>query len=172
MRVEQGGYSMIEVLVTFAVVSIGLLGLNSLQSATVLSGFEAYQRSMLISILDDMTTRIQMNPDNVDSYTVSTNEYYGTKDTGADCTILQGASRDLCEWNIELAGINVRDVSGKGTAAPYGARGCIDRIDSETVKVSVAWMGISKQVTSTESCAQGTMPEKNRRVISREVVVH
>ena len=172
MRMKQQGFSMIEVIVTFAVISIGLLGLNALQSAAVLSGFEAYQRAMLISILDDMTTRIQMNPNNTDDYTVATTEHYGTRPTTTDCTQLQGSARDLCEWNIELAGINVRDASGKGMAAPYGARGCIDRIDSETIKVSVAWMGISKQIESTESCGQGTMPEKNRRVITREVVIH
>jgi len=163
---------MIEVMVTFVIVAIGLLGMNALQSATVQNGFEAYQRALLISIVDDMAARIRMNPNNSAAYVTESGPYYGSTSVPIlGCSYSQGAARDKCEWNQALTGSYVRDPFGTGTAAPYGARGCIEQIDSNTIQVSVAWMGISKQVSATEDCAYGVMPEENRRVITREVKI-
>ena len=46
-----------------------------------------------------------------------------------------------------------------------------ERIDPKTIHVSVAWMGISSQITPLNDCAYGFMPEENRRVVTREVKI-
>lgn len=157
---------------TFVIVAMGLLGMNALQSATVQNGFEAYQRALLISIVDDMAARIRMNPNNSSDYLNETGAYYGSTGTPlTTCDNLVGSDRDKCEWSQALRGSYVMDPYGAGLAAPYGARGCIEQIDTNTVQVSVAWMGISKQVTAEHDCGYGVMPEDNRRVITREVKI-
>ena len=159
-------------MVTFVIVAMGLLGMNSLQSATVQNGFEAYQRALLISIVDDMAARIRMNPNNSSAYLTQTGPYYGSEGTTLfACAYQQGAARDICEWNSALRGSYVMDPSGAGLAAPYGARGCIEQVDTNTIEVSVAWMGITTQVTANHPCGFGVMPEENRRVITREVKI-
>ena len=162
---------MIEVMVTFLIVAMGLLGMNALQSATIQNGFEAYQRALLISIVDDMAARIRMNPNNANEYLSNTGAYYGAYPPTIACSLYEGADRDKCEWNESLTGAHVSDALGAGTSAPYGARGCIERIDSNTIHVSVAWMGVSTQATALNDCAYGILPENNRRVVTREVKV-
>ena len=169
---KQQGFGMIEVMVTFVIVAMGLLGMNALQSATVQNGFEAYQRALLISIVDDMAARIRMNPNNSEDYLNETGAYYGSNAMSlVSCQNIQGSERDKCEWNQALKGRYVVDPVGAGLAAPYGARGCIELLDTNTVQISVAWMGISKQVSPEHDCGYGDMPEDNRRVITREIKI-
>jgi len=50
----QTGFTLIEVLVTFLVTTIGLLGLAALQVNTINNGFEAQQRALVTALVDDM----------------------------------------------------------------------------------------------------------------------
>ena len=59
---QQAGFTLIEVLVTFLIVAIGLLGLGALQVNTMNNSFETYQRALVGSIVEDMAARIRMNP--------------------------------------------------------------------------------------------------------------
>ncbi|NDH41803.1 MAG: type IV pilus modification protein PilV, partial [Gammaproteobacteria bacterium] len=58
----QTGFTLIEVLVTFLLTAIGLLGLASLQVNTINNGFEAQQRALVTTLVDDMAERVRMNP--------------------------------------------------------------------------------------------------------------
>lgn len=58
---RQAGFTLIEVLVTFLIVAIGLLGLGALQVNTMNNSFETYQRALVASIIEDMAARIRMN---------------------------------------------------------------------------------------------------------------
>ena len=112
-----------------------------------------------------------MNPNNASDYLDNTGAYYGAYPPTISCDLYDGSARDKCEWNESLTGAHVTDALGTGTSAPYGARGCIERIDGYTIHVSVAWMGISSQATALNDCAYGYMPEENRRVVTREVKI-
>ena len=58
---EQGGTSLIEVLVTVVIVALGLMGAAGLQSRMQLSEVEAYQRTQALVLLNDMANRITVN---------------------------------------------------------------------------------------------------------------
>ena len=67
-RSSSRGFTMIEVLVTIAILMIGLLGLAALQTNATVAELEAYQRSQALVLVQDMADRISANKANADSY--------------------------------------------------------------------------------------------------------
>lgn len=59
----QRGFTLIEILVTVVVLSVGLLGLAGLQAAALKFNSTAYQRSQATVLIYDMIERIRANPD-------------------------------------------------------------------------------------------------------------
>jgi type IV pilus assembly protein PilV len=51
---KQSGFTLIEVLVTFVVIALGLLGFGAMQVSTMNGSFEAYQRALVTSMVEDM----------------------------------------------------------------------------------------------------------------------
>lgn len=64
----QRGTSLIEVLVTLVILTIGLLGLTGLQSRLQVSELEAYQRAQALILLNDMASRVATNRSAAASY--------------------------------------------------------------------------------------------------------
>ncbi len=56
------GFTLIEVLIAVLVLSIGLLGLASLQAASLKNNYGAYMRSQASILANDMADRIRSNP--------------------------------------------------------------------------------------------------------------
>jgi type IV pilus assembly protein PilV len=172
------GFTLIEVLVTFVIIAIGLLGLAALQVNTMNGQFEAYQRSMVTALVDDMAARIRVNPTDAKagSYTAQSGAYYGLQSTSTDCSALAAAARDLCDWNAAIAGASTQS-GGTNVGAPLGARGCIElgpaSGSGETVlRVSVAWQGISPSVAPAIDCGENAFGDESyRRVVFRDVAV-
>ena len=111
MNARQGGFSMIEVLVTIAILMIGLLGLAALQTNATIAEIEAYQRSQALVLVQDMADRIAANKANAADYVIS--------NTGATVvspcpTSPPIAATDLCEWGNKLAG--AAEVTGGGNS--------------------------------------------------------
>ena len=186
----QTGFTLIEVLVTFLVTTIGLLGLAALQVNTINHGFEAQQRALVTALVDDMAERVRMNP-------VSAGDNYQVFDPTTPCPNIATADNalssevrakiDQCQWAATLRGLlvkaNVTDNLGLG--APIGAMGCLDtRMHSNggvAVRVAVAWQGLTAQVPPFAGCGTGkftnadpdnpVIDEAFRRVVYRDVVV-
>lgn len=170
------GFTLIEVLVTFLIISIGLLGLAALQTTTVNEQFEAYQRVQITSMLEDMAQRIRANPVGAQSgaYTGSVTDPYGQQEI-ATCPTAPGAARDLCEWNRLLAGEAAVDGL---KAQPLNAAGCLDMVTASgpngevTIRVAVAWQGLTPSVAPGDDCAEGDYGDEGlRRVAFRDVTV-
>ncbi len=171
------GFTLIEVLVTFLIVGIGLLGLAALQTSTVNEQFEAYQRVQVTSMLDDMAQRIRANPAaaKTGSYTGAVSNAYGQQPVGV-CALTPGASRDLCEWNRILAGAAATDGL---TAQPLRAGGCIDMLSlsgangETTIRVAVAWQGMTASIAPGDDCGMENYGENDafRRVAFRDVII-
>lgn len=173
----QSGFTLIEVLITFLIIAIGLLGLAGLQVNTMNSQFEAYQRVQITYLLDDMSDRIRVNPSQVATYTQTVSEDYGLQSTASLCSTATGATRDLCEWNQLIAGVAVVDADGRKVGAPLNARGCIESVAGSgggelVVRVTVAWQGIERSAAPSVACGKDQYGDEGfRRALFRDVII-
>lgn len=139
-RFRQQGLSMIEVLVTIVILTVGLLGLAGLQSRLQLSEMEAYQRAQALILLEDMANRIAINRNNAASYVTGANSPLGV---GMTCPTGTATSldKDKNEWCNSLQGASEALVGVK-VGAFAGGRGCVEDLGSNQYMVTVAWQGM------------------------------
>ncbi len=99
-RSFQSGFTLLEVLITLIVLSIGLLGLAGLQVVSLRNSHGAYLRSQAITQSYDIVDRIRANSDQTAAYLLSNPSAPITAcDTAAGCTAAQMAQHDLYKWN-------------------------------------------------------------------------
>ncbi|MES2822594.1 MAG: prepilin-type N-terminal cleavage/methylation domain-containing protein [Pseudomonadota bacterium] len=145
------GSTLIEVLVTFFVLAIGLMGLLSLHARLQSSEMEAYQRSQALLVLDEMANRIANNAALAATYvtnttgigtgtTCSTGATTQARDAKAWCDALQGAAETLGSDNV---------------GAMLGARGCVENLSNGTYMITVAWQGLTPLSAPPSSVACG-----------------
>jgi type IV pilus assembly protein PilV len=173
VRDEQSGFTMIEVLVTIAILVVGLLGLAAMQTLSTLAELESYQRSQALVLVRDMGDRMTANKSQITNYLVN-NSGLAPEDCGPVTPIppSPGDYRlDLCEWNNLLNGASEKaDGGAKNVGAMIGARGCVVRLDPVTFLVTVAWQGLSRAGIPKEACGQGAYgDDQNRRTVSMVV---
>jgi type IV pilus assembly protein PilV len=164
MKTRQQGFSLIEVLVTIAILMIGLLGLAALQTNATVAEMEAYQRSQALVLVQDMADRISANKWNSDSYV--RDNLGATIDTCASYTAI--ADKDLCEWNNKLVGAQEVTAGGTKVGAILKARGCVTEPTPNFYMVTVAWQGLAQVGTGTTGalCGAGLYGAGNRRTVS------
>ena len=173
MRKEQGGSTMIEILVAIVIVVVGLLGLAGLQSRATLAEMEAYQRAQAIVLVQDMADRIASNRKNAMSYVTAS-------PLGADigyqtCGATPGAVQDQCEWSNALVGAG-ESASGTKVGAMIGARGCVINTVAAMPRqftVAVVWQGLNPTVIpANTTCGAGLYGnEKTRRAVTLNVTI-
>jgi type IV pilus assembly protein PilV len=138
-KMLQQGSTLIEVLVTFLIVSIGLLGLFGMQARLQSTDMDAYQRSQALILLNDMVNRIESNRNVIDDYV--TGVVYGTGMNCPAATVTQ-KDRDLMEWCQALQGAS--EVSGgSNVGAMIGGRGCVENLAGNQYMVTIAWQGLT-----------------------------
>lgn len=188
-RTASRGVSMIEVLVTIMIVTVGLLGAAGMQSRLQIAEIESYQRAQAIVLLQDMVDRVSANRKDTASYVTSalTPAYIGNSATAGtevtfawDCTAspptITQAQKDLCEWSKLVFGAS-ETLGGNKVGAMNGGRGCIELTAATMPRealVSVAWQGITptKAPDAALTCASGQYGnELNRRVITARVKI-
>lgn len=180
----RSGFSMIEVLVTMAILLLGLLGLAGTMMHGHRSEAESYQRAQALVLLQDMVSRIQANRLVADCYAFTTDATAGTPYLGISATATPAcasgtatqqatAVRDMREWSTLLTGaaevVHGTDAN-TNVGAMTGARGCVTYDATTNIyQVSVAWQGMGKTVAPPDSwaCAKGNYgDEKWRRAVS------
>lgn len=153
---------MIEVLVTFVVVSLGLFGLAALQAKLQLSEVDAYQRAQALLLVQDMSDRITANRKNTIDYVTGSDTALGTgDDQPSDCTTIAAPTvqkTDACQWSNALKGAAEQEgAAGEATltGAMIGAQGCIESIATDTYLVSVVWQGLTPLAAPSDGLACG-----------------
>lgn len=138
---SQRGVTLIEVLVTVIILSIGLLGMAGLQSRLQQSEMEAYQRSQALILLNDMANRIASNRNNAATYVTGAASPLGV---GMTCPDNSGSrkQRDSSEWCTALQGA-AETSGGSNIGAMLGGRGCVESLGSGQYLITVAWQGLA-----------------------------
>ncbi len=139
---SQSGFTLVEVLVATVVLSLGLLGLAGMQTASMRYNQDAYIRSQAVAVANDIIDRMRTNQDGViaGNYDAVDSRNAVPGDQGcstAPCTSAQIASQDIREWTDHF-----QDVYGLGTAyaptLPAGAFGTVTN-NAGTYSVVITW---------------------------------
>lgn len=172
----QGGFGLIEVLVTLIIIAVGLLGLAGLQTRAQQAELEAYQRAQALVLLQDIAQRIRSNRQAARCYEIVAaqdgEDYIGQGNDPAACagwgTIATRAlaDDDLNAWDGLLEGA-AETLDGSDVGAMTGARGCIGYdVTAEEYTITVAWQGESVTQAPATSCAQDLYgDDRLRRVV-------
>ena len=116
---HNNGFTLVEIMIAIFVLSIGLLGLASLQTLSVRNNTSAYHRTIATQMAYDMADRMRANP-----VGFAANDYdnpTAVKNTNceavAGCTPAQMAAHDMYEWSAAAADGSLPKVlpSGSGT---------------------------------------------------------
>ncbi len=173
------GFTLIEILVTLAIIAIGLLGLGAFQVRVQQAGLEAYNRAQALVILSAMVDRINANRLTAPCYATTTpagSPYLGYVDANhvgaiscsgfGDVNTQQLAVNDLNEWDQMLQGAK-EAMAGNATGGALGARGCISfDAATSTYTLAVAWQGTVETAVPTVNCGNNAYgSESLRRVV-------
>jgi type IV pilus assembly protein PilV len=144
------GFTLLEVLVSVLVLSIGLLGLASLQVAGMQNNHSAYLRTQATLLAYDMADRMRANVTGVTNLKYSHSDPDGTVQanclTTTGCTSTEMAGHDIYEWYQSLGnqlpggkGVVCLDASpddGDGAdLGTSGGHGCSGGGDNYAVKI-------------------------------------
>lgn len=157
------GFTLIEVLVAFLVISVGIAGAVSLQVMTRASQHQAMQRMRAVALAEQMLEMIRNNPRGMAVYSAraGTNAVGGgsiATEPAPDCMALacepaEKAAYDLWEWERSLDGDWVTAADGGGSGSGLiEAHGCIlfvadnatDRPNTGMVDVILQWRGLQE----------------------------
>lgn len=175
-RNSSRGFSIIEVLITLLVFSVGLLGYASLQNRAQKSQLEIYQRVYALNLVDYMVDQIRSNPLAQGCYGLATTEV-GTGFSGSYTCSAYGTAQTQAqvvdavnEWSDLLKGTG-EVINGTSVGGLLNARGCIvyDSVN-ETYTVSVVWQGLVETIApTTTNCgatSYGGSTSKMRRAVT------
>ncbi|MDJ0878900.1 MAG: type IV pilus modification protein PilV [Halieaceae bacterium] len=145
-NIQQGGFTLIEVLISTLVLTVGLLGIAAMQMVSFQTNQSAYMRSQATYLAQDMLDRIRANRagyrnttiyDSIDTTnTVAVPASPGCKGGDVGCSPTQMGAEDIREWvqffeNIEAVD-NYRPVLLNGS-------GLVQRGAGNTFTITVSW---------------------------------
>ncbi len=170
------GFSIIEVLITLLVFSVGLLGYAALQDRAQKAQLEVYQRVYALNLVDYMVDQIRSNPAAQGCYGLTGVEVgtgysgpyscstYGTAETQAQVVDAVNNWSNLLKGTAEVS-------AGKNVGGLLNARGCItyDNVN-QSFEVAVVWQGLVETVApSSTNCgatSYGGLSSKLRRAVT------
>lgn len=158
LRKQQSGNSLIEVLVTLAIVSVALLSSIALQLQSKRSNFDAAQRTTAAHLVDGLLERMRANPAALIEYSLAgevgsgsrgTNPPVNCADAAANCGPEHLAGFDLWEWEQLLDGtteLNANNEPVGGLSFPVACIRGPAAGDSGVYTVAIAWRGLTESV--------------------------
>lgn len=144
----QRGFSLLEVIITMAILAVGLLGLAGLQARAINAETESFSRAQAMMLANGMVDRMNANLAELKTSTSAATGYnqqsggvkvvFGTGYTGTICSSpATVVAQDLCDWDQALKG-TVGDSGAVGGMA--GARACVFSTGTNNeFQVDVVW---------------------------------
>jgi len=124
LKQTQHGLTLIEAMIALLVMSIGLLGIASLQLTAMNQNTSSLNHSQAVQYAYNMSDRVRANMGQFDQYkNIDTSTGYTQDCTGGPCTPAQMLNADAADWEVMVANLP-------------GGRGMIfDNVDGLTVTV-------------------------------------
>ncbi len=162
MKTERG-FTLIEALIAFVILSVGLLGIVSLQAMAKTSQHLALQHSRAVTIADAIVERIRVNPAGIEVYNIGTGSPVGVSATSepspdcqaASCSPDELAAHDLWAWEQALRGAGAQ-IGTTNTAGLISPRGCIifvpaaPRERTGQLSVIIQWRGLHESYDAVQ----------------------
>jgi type IV pilus assembly protein PilV len=147
------GFSLIEILITLVVLSIGLLGLAALHAEGLRSGRSAFLRTKAVSLASDMADRMRANRPAAlaGAYVATTGDHGSNKDCADDavggatkvCAPADMAVHDIWLWKRAIEDAR-SGLPGPGTGAMTS-----DGAAQPTYTITLAWSESGAQSSYT-----------------------
>src|ERR1700757_357164 len=147
------GFTLIEVLISLLILTLGLLGLAGMQAVAQRAELESYQRAQALVLLQDMVDRVNANRKVAGCYAFTPSAgtaFAGTGASAPTCTSAFGtaqqraqANADMLAWHNLLTGA-AETLGANQVGAMVGARGCVildTTVTPNVYRVQVAWQG-------------------------------
>ena len=129
--IKRSGFSLLEVLIALVLLSIGLLGLASLQITGLKNNQRAHHRSQATQLSYDIADRMRSNKVALNTYSTidpSNAEAKLVCITIAGCSASEMAENDLYEWNVALVSTLPSSLGTISTLLPVG-----------TYQITITW---------------------------------
>ena len=134
---RQRGVSLIESMVALLVISIGLLGIASLQIVAMKQSSIALNHSQAVWIGYNMADRVRANVSQFTNYAgIDTSKGYSQDCMGSSCNNTQMVTADAAEWSTDVQGLP-------------GGRGLITG-DATELAITVMWDDEGTGATGTD----------------------
>ncbi|MEG3757922.1 type IV pilus modification protein PilV [Pseudoalteromonas carrageenovora] len=169
----QKGFTLIEVLIAFIILSFGLLGAVALQAKAKQASFDSMQRAAAVALGNDIIQRIRANDTadlvtnyNID-FTSKTPISSSTTCFGSSCSDAQIALLDIEQWKRAIQ-------ARKNTGSLDDASVCINPSSvagsggkAFNIEVIVSWQGRQEFTANDDTAAItcGTSNKKRRLVV-------
>lgn len=183
MRNNQRGFTLIEVLISILVFSIGLLGFATLQKRGQIAEMEAYQRVHALNYANFIASQMRANPDAIDCYD---KDNLGTIDGSAaapaDCVVAAGEAVIQADEDIEaihtLLNGGGETLNGANVGGLIDAKACVTKTEDAVNDYNIYEVRIEWQGQSTNNTAAANLPllcdnstDATRRVFSYNVTL-
>lgn len=172
--VLQHGFSLVEVLITVAVVAVGLLSVAGLQAFSKKSNYDSLQRTTAAALAQDIIERMRANPGQAVAYvtdpTRGISELAPEPDPGVPCNLnaaqpsantpacipTQIALYDRYQWSLALFGEAEKGGDAQRAGGLVAATGCITQTSCGVYQVVIAWRGVTPLGSATaDTCGTG-----------------
>ncbi len=100
-RQQHSGLTLLEILVSLIVISLGLLGVATLQTNSLKSNNEAYFYSIASFLAYEMSERIRINPTADGSYASTMTSSAGSGGSTVDCVTNQCSASEMAFYDLQ-----------------------------------------------------------------------
>lgn len=167
---KQGGFNLLEVLITLIILAVGLLGLATLQNLGLRLGHESYERTQATILVYDIIDRMRANPMAVTAGNYNIALTGAPPALGSDCGVVvcnaaDLATYDLSQWLSTISGTPSASTPGLNRPTLIGGQGQIGPVPGAPVTatggtlfdITVEWL--------EQRHGQGANPETMRQTV-------
>jgi type IV pilus assembly protein PilV len=155
---RQAGFTLLEILITIVILSIGLLGIAGMQATGLRNNHSAYTKTQAANLAMDMADRIRANPDaradyaGFDTNDAAIPENPGCISSDNGCPPAQLATYDKYEWSRPLTAENKPLLpEGRGVITQNG-----DEFTITILWLEPAYQGVTRNDCGFEGLAEDT----------------